>query len=438
MLMTGRRRKKRRLALVLFAGIVILVVVIVNHCSSMHASLSAFNTSKESAPPPHLNEVLANEMSSLPSLDRDMERYLQKWEIKGGQLAWSRHDTLLYSKGYGWADKEKNIPMQPSNIMRIASVSKLVTAVGIMHLYDEGEILLSDKVFGERGILNDSIYTKTIKDRRYYDITIEHLLRHQGGFTTRAGDPMFVTRHIMQNNHLKEPPSNDKMLELQLRRRLAFTPGTSQYYSNFGYMILTLVIEKITGMDYEEYMQKEVLETAGCYDFHLAHNYYEERRDNEVKYYVHGGCQPELEYNNSGKRVEKCYGGNDIANLRGAGGWTASASELIRLIATIDLDPGVADILDEKSVEIMTEDQPQGVFSLGWNSTHEGKPWSRTGSFAGTTALVLRYPDGDCMILLTNTSTWKGHGFSKETRQFFDRLRQKYSSQLPAQDLFYP
>lgn len=394
-----------------------------------------------SAPPPHLNDTLTNAMSTFAStaaLDKAVERYLRRWEIVGAQLAYSRNDTLLYARGYGWADKEKGVPMEPSNIMRIASVSKLVTAVGIMHLQEKGLLSLSDHVFGPDGILNDSAYTAQIRDKRYYSITVEHLLRHSAGFDTRAGDPMFYTRHIMAQNKLKEAPDNDTLLRILLRRRLGYTPGEGRWYSNLGYMLLSMIIERLTGQDYEQYMRDSVLAPAGCYDFHIAGNYYEDRLPNEVKYYPHGGCGLVEEFNNSGKMVVKCYGENDIPRLKGAGGWAASAAELSRLVASIDSCEAVADILSEESVGAMTEEMEDDAFSIGWNRTPVGKPWERTGSMTGTSALVMHYPDGECLILLTNTSTWKGHGFSTDTKQLFARLRRDFSGKMPDVNLFYP
>lgn len=391
-------------------------------------------------PTVHLNDTLTNSMSDSPQLaemEKDIERYLERWEIYGAQLAISRGDSLLYVKGFGWADKENGVVMQPSNILRIASVSKLVTAVGIMKLVDENRLRLSDKVFGPKGILNDTAFTNAIKDSRYFDINVEQLLRHKAGFTTGAGDPMFSTRYIMMQNRLSSPPDNNTLMKILLKRKLGFTPGTAKRYSNVGYTLLSMIIEKKTRMSYEQFMQKEILNPAGCFDFHIAGNYLKDKRSNEVKYYMHKGSEPVYEYNNSGRMVEKCYGENDIPQLKGAGAWCASAAELSRLIASIDLLPGVEDILSSNSVRFMTKEMPDHDFSIGWNFTPKSGPWIRTGSLSGTSAIVLRYADGECWIMITNTSTWKGHGFSNDTMSFFEKLRKKYSYRLPKQNLFF-
>ena len=141
-------------------------------------------------------------------MDKDIERYMKRWELRGVQIAVSRNDSLVYAKGFGWADEERGEAMTPGHIMRIASVSKLLTAVGIMKLREQGRLKLSDHVFGADGILNDTLYTNTIRDKRHFDITVEQLLRHEAGFTNYAGDPMFSTRYIMMQNGLKTAPDH--------------------------------------------------------------------------------------------------------------------------------------------------------------------------------------------------------------------------------------
>lgn len=436
--MARRKLRKKRIFMLMLIPCLIIAAVVAIFTRTAEEKQVAEKENVTSGI--HLNDTLTNSMSDSPQLE-DMEnkikRYLLRWEINGAQIAVTRNDSLLYVKGFGWADMEKKQEMQPSNIMRLASVSKLLTAVGVMRLAEAGTLKLSDHVFGPKGILNDTAFTNVIKDQRYLDITVEQLLRHKAGFTTGAGDPMFSTRYIMMQNRLTTPPDNNTLMKILLKRRLGFTPGTAKRYSNVGYMLLSMIIEKKTRMSYEDYMRKFVFEPAGCYDFHIAGSYEKDRRRNEVKYYMHKGSEPVYEYNNSGRMVEKCYGENDIPNLKGAGAWCASAAELSRLVASIDLLPGVKDILSKKSVEFMTREMPDHDFSIGWNFCPKGRPWIRTGSLSGTSALVLRYPDGECWILITNTSTWKGHGFSNDTMRLFERLRQENRDKFPKRNLFF-
>jgi CubicO group peptidase (beta-lactamase class C family) len=156
---------------------------------------------------------------SLVNFDVAMTNLLKNHDIPGGQLAITYKGRLVYSRGFGLADESVKTAVCPDNIFRIASLSKQITAITIMHLYEQGRIGLNDTVFGANGILNDSIY-QTVLDPRVYGITVKHLLSHQGGMTSSS----FYLKSQMLN----------------------FTPGTNALYSNVGYVYLGRVIEKIT------------------------------------------------------------------------------------------------------------------------------------------------------------------------------------------------
>lgn len=418
------------------AGLVATLIVVIAGKSAFGKRASA---ERESRPVPvNLNVTLTNEMSdtsSLAGFDRMVKNYLTYWAIHGASLSVMRNDSLLFAKGYGEADS--GLEMQPGNILRMASVSKLVTAAGIMVLQDRGLLNIKDHVFGPDGILNDSTYNAAIKDTLYYRITVEDLLRHKGGFSRRGGDPMFSTRWIMMQNGWSEAPTQEQLMEIQLKRRLKFVPGTAQEYSNFGYLALSMVIEKVSGMDYETFLQENVLRPAGCVDFHIAGNYYKHKLPNETRYYVQHDDEPAEEFNNSGRKVTRCYGGNNVTGLSGAGAWAASTPELALFVASIDGRPEVPDIISRESVDLMTEYFDESTYSLGWNDTKDGY-WTRTGTFAGTSALIKYFPDGECWIFISNTSTYKGPGLARHTAELFDRLREKYSTRLPARNMFYP
>lgn len=214
-------------------------------------------------------------------------------------------------------------------------------------------------------------------------------------------------------------------------------PGSWQKYSNFGYLLLSEIIEKVSGKPYEQFIREEVLAPAGCYDMHIAGNYYEDRRPNEVRYYTHEGDGKYIEdYSDNGQMVERCYGGNNVPLLSGAGAWCGSTAEIARLVASIDGSPEVPDIISSTAFEQMIEYFDKETFSLGWNDTTPEKGWSRTGTLSGTSALVKRFPDGECWVLITNTSTYKGPGQARHTDALFKQCRELYSSKLPKRNLF--
>lgn len=380
------------------------------------------------APTSNLSYLTNDSCPDIPQIDAEMRAYMQKNGFVGAQIAVMRHDSLLYAKGYGWADRDKGQQMQPNMTMRIASVSKLVTAVGIMKLVEEGMLSLDSKIFSADGILADDPLAKEVRDPLAKRITVEHLLRHKGGFSARRGDPMFTTG-----------VTDGRMAVTRaLHQKLAFMPGGSQEYSNVGYFILSLVIEKVTGEDYERWMLENILCPMQCYNFHIAGNYLAQRKPNEVHYYMHQGGEFKPDYHGNGKIVEGCYGANNINGTKGAGAWATTAAELCRMVAGIDYDMGIRAILDRESVDLMTEYFDRETFSLGWNDTNQEGVWTRTGSFGGTTAMIKYFTaTGDCWVILTNTSTYMGPHIASRTSALINRLREKSLDKLPSKDLFY-
>ena len=383
----------------------------------------------------NLNEAITNDLSDIPELkamDHSVDSFMNFWALKGVALAVVRNDSLVYAKGYGKADA--STPMTPGTTMRLASVSKLLTAVGIMTLQEEGKVFMDTPVFGPFGVLKR--FDPYIKDSNYYSMTVEHLLRHQGGFTTRGGDVMFSTLTFMRNHGLSEAPDAETLVQKQLARRLGFEPGTWQDYSNFGYLLLSLIIEEVSGMPYEEYMQEHVFKPAGCTGFSIAGNYLKDRQPGESMYFMQPDSELVPSFDGKLAAVEKCYGGNDITSLKGAGAWIGSAVEMARLVSCIDGRGPMKDILTEDSVRQMTTWYDENTFSLGWVDTKPDGEWTRTGSFSGTSALVKVYPDGECWVLISNTSAWRGSRFSKNTAYLCKKLRGRFSHLLPRRDMF--
>ena len=434
------RRKdiKRGIGLIILCAVICTIVIFtVAFCKDK--SSEGETTAKVSLSPyNNWSDSLTNERSDWPELakmDREIERFIGKWNIKGMSLAVTRNDSLLYAKGYGWADVEDQKRMTPKNIMRLASASKLVTAIAIMRLVEDGKLSLSSKVFGHDGILSDTAFTNAIKDKRLFDITVDHLLQHKGGFGMGAGDPMFNTKDIIAAKGLAGPPTNEQLTEIVLGRKIAFTPGQGFRYSNFGYMLLSLVIERVTGKNYWDYVTGEVLHPAGCYRFRPATNYYADRSEDEVHYYGPDTVAVE-EFNGSGRMVERVYGGSNVNGLMGAGGWCASASDLARLVAATDKYPHVKNIISNESIDSLTAYAKEGRVSRGWSEIDEHGKWRRTGTLSSTHTLIERFPNGECWVMITNSGVWTGHNFSKDMSRLISNLRPRYSQAFPRRDLW--
>ena len=384
------------------------------------------------------HDTLSNKASTtaaLEPMDRKMSRFMDKWDLRGMSVAVTRHDSLIFAKGYGWSDEKFGIALEANQVMRIASSSKLITAVAVMKLCEEGRLSLDAKVFGPKGILSDTIYSNAITDERLYELTVDHLLVHKGGFATRYGDPMFNIRDIMTADSLTEAPRGADLARRVLRRRLMAAPGEIRRYSNFGYMLLSLVVEKAAGKDYWDYVMNDLLGEVCSGGFYPATNYLSERYDCESCYYAPDTVMVE-EYNGSGKMVPRVYGGTDVYGLMGAGGWVASAPAIARLVASIDGDNRVPDILTAKSIALMTEYNEESAMCRGWSHIEKDGSWLRTGTLYSAHSFVKHFPDGECWVIVTNTGVWIGHNFVRQLTQLVDNMRAEYGAVMPKQDLW--
>lgn len=381
-------------------------------------------------------EIFCNNFSELPEtrkMDRTIERFMRKWEIRGASFALMKDDKLLYAKGYGYADFEQQIPTETSHIFRIASISKLITAAGIMKLVEDGRLHLDAPVFGPTGILNDSIFS-VIRDPRAQQITVEHLLRHKAGFTTVHGDPMFCSVDIARKMNVPPPADLNTIIRFVLSRRLRYVPGTSTAYSNIGYGILSKVIEKVSGTTYENYIRENILYPAGCFDMHLGHDLYEDKHENEVRYYETADEELIPACDGSKRLVPKYYGGNHIEALSGAGAWVASPIELLRFLAVIDGESRIKDILKPETIARMTAFSFDSL-PIGWMHVSYNGDCTRTGTLSGTSALLKKQHNGYSWIFVTNTSSWKGSKFPSYINQMITQALSTVP-QWPEKDLF--
>ena len=377
--------------------------------------------------------ILTNNDNLIDSVSilKKVNRFMNKWDLKGISLAIIKDEKLVYANGFGEANNSQ--PMLSGNIFRVASVSKLITAVAIMKLVEDGKLSLDNKVFGADGILKFSELNNAV-DKRIYDITIRHLLVHTAGLTKKYGDLAFNPLLVSQLINEENPVTNRSFYKFIASTKLARAPGQIVVYSNLGYIFLADVINNIAGESYESYVRNKILIPNGITDMHLGYSSRNSRYPNEVAYYAHEGSELTEEWNGSGLMVEKTYGGNPIELLTGAGGWVCSAVELARFITLIDGESAVPDILSPKSIQEMT-DSNYAVGPLGWASVTENGEWLRTGSMTGTMAMVKKQDDGTYWVFLSNSSSWRGSNLSKEISAFMKNISAEIRYK-PDYDLF--
>src|SRR5262249_46568426 len=140
-------------------------------------------------------------------------------------------DKVIYERGIGYSNASLTVPMQENALMRLASVSKPVTASAIHQLIKDGQLSLGAKVFnisGNGGILNIAPYNGVLGDSRLKDITIQNLLEHKGGWNRdTAGDLAFRDVQIASALGVPSPPGILNSARYILSQPLQFTPGTS-------------------------------------------------------------------------------------------------------------------------------------------------------------------------------------------------------------------
>jgi len=379
-----------------------------------------------------IKKIVASENTDL--LDKSFERFREQNFLKGLAVAIVKDERLIFVKGYGYADVEAKISAAPEQLFRIASVSKLVTAIAIMKLVESGKITLESKVFGKHGILNKEKQFQ-IKDNRLENITVRNLLNHSGGWTQRYGDIAFLPKIVSEQTGDPMPLTISSYIKFVSSRRLHFEPGTSSAYSNLGYMILGEVIATVSKISYEKYVKENVLKPAKIYDMQLGGSFESEKLLDEVRYYEPEDAQPVEAYNGSGRMVPRLYGSTNMTLLGSAGGWIASPIDLLKLLVVVDGDPRIKDILSGKSIAEMTHVDEKGLDPLGWRSTNEHGEWWRTGTLPGSSALLKRDPNGISWVMITNTSNYKGPHLAIEMDRVMSGTLRKIRK-WPEYDLF--
>jgi CubicO group peptidase (beta-lactamase class C family) len=152
-------------------------------------------------------------------------------------------DSILYSKGNGYANIEEERPVtSESTIWRLASISKVVTATAVMQLVEKGELDLDTNI-------NSYLENLTIPEDEFGPVTLRHLLTHTPGFDDRYLNKSFRTE--------EEWPDLNTFLNNILPKRI-FPPGEIYSYSNVGNALAALVVEDVTGLDFDIYCRQNI------------------------------------------------------------------------------------------------------------------------------------------------------------------------------------
>lgn len=358
------------------------------------------------------------------SFDRLLQRFLEEHRAPGAALAVTDGGKLVYSQGYGYADVAAGEPARADSLFRIASLSKPITAVAVLQLVEQGKLRLEDKVFS---LLDYEAHLEpdAKPDARLADITIEQLLEHRGGWDRdQSFDAMFQSVRFAQLLGTPAPAGPDEVIRCMLGLPLDFAPGERYAYSNYGYCLLGRLVERASGMGYEEYVRERVLAPIGVTSMRIGASRLEGRQPGEVRYYDPSRSKSVFA-KDLGELVPTPYGGWHLEAMDAHGGWIASAVDLAKFCAAFD-DPEHSPLLKAESIRRMygrpaglaghdDQGQPKEVYySLGWQNRvvgeHGANHW-HTGSLGGTATLMVRRHDGRNWVVLFNarSSAKAGH-----------------------------
>src|SRR5687767_495399 len=217
-------------------------------------------------PPPQEIPITGAAVPGMGSYDQVIPDLMRKHAIPGGAIAVLRGGKLIYARGFGYADVENNTPVQPDALFRLASVSKPITGVAIMKLVEEGQLQLDERVAPFIAHLTPA--EGATVDPRWDQITIRQLLNHTAGWDrdkpSGGFDPKFRPAIAAGAVNAPAPASAETVIRYMKGMPLDFNPGEKFVYSNFGYAILGRVIERLSGMPYEDYVRARVLQPVGA------------------------------------------------------------------------------------------------------------------------------------------------------------------------------
>jgi CubicO group peptidase (beta-lactamase class C family) len=192
---------------------------------------------------------------------------LYKADAFNGNVLIAKGKNIIYQKSFGYGIKEKNVLLNDSSIFQLASVSKVITGVATLLLYEQGKLKLETRV------------SDILADFPYKDVTVKHLLSHRSGlpnYTYFCGE--FLSDSICSL-------SNQNMLDIMIKHKpkAYLNPGLRFNYCNTNYALLALIVEKISQKSYATFLKEELFKPLG-----MNHSYTALNIDSTKEYITRG------------------------------------------------------------------------------------------------------------------------------------------------------
>ncbi|MDP9464857.1 MAG: beta-lactamase family protein, partial [Actinomycetota bacterium] len=290
----------------------------------------------------------------------------------GAGVAVMRDGTVLHTAAFGMENPFEFKIATDDTRFRIASVSKMFTAVAIMQLVNDDSIELDDPFTGQLGL------DGPFNDPRLAAVTVRELLSHTSGFA--------VSRSIFFGHGVD---TWQQTAQAALGQTLQFDPGTAFQYSNMNYCLLGLLLESVTGQQFETVIRERVLDPIDA-DAHLAPTF-----DTESGDALHVSAP----------------GRNYMETLGPAGGWVATPLDVAKLASALRTESPGVHLLDRATVDAMRVRVPVPVevppptngwsYGLGLILFGDGS-WGHTGTIESTHAVVVNRPDGLTVVVLVS------------------------------------
>jgi CubicO group peptidase (beta-lactamase class C family) len=164
-----------------------------------------------------------------------------------GSVIVSKNGEVIYQKAFGYADKESKTPLTDTTMFQLASVSKVITATSVLMLVEKGLVKLEDP------------FANYFPEFPYPEITVKHLLAHRSGLPNY----LYFLNDLVSNKTIKL--SNRDVLDLMIERKpaLYLKPNKAFNYCNTNYALLALLVEKVSGRTFSNFLQEEIFSPLG-------------------------------------------------------------------------------------------------------------------------------------------------------------------------------
>lgn len=193
----------------------------------------------------------SSDNSGAMALTKKVDALFAQWDkpdSPGCALGVIKDGRFIYKRGYGMANLDYNIPISPQSVFYIASVSKQFTAMSALLLARQGKISLDDPI------------RKFVPElpELYNAVNIRHLIHHTSGLRD------YLTLMSLAGNRIEDVSTNEEALELLARQKeLNFKPGDQYLYSNSGYVLLGLIVKRVTGTSLQMFAEENIFKPLG-------------------------------------------------------------------------------------------------------------------------------------------------------------------------------